>query len=201
MQIFRTLSCIAFIVLVWMGSIVWFAYRIDSYELAPDVRADGIIVLTGGGGRIDHGLELLADGRGEALFITGVGKNVPLSQLLEKAPEAVRMALGIASLGRVTLGHEASNTIGNVDESSKWLRERGYASILLVTADYHMPRALTEFEAQIKDVRFIPAPVRTRDHSDLSWISDAGDRNIILSEFHKLVAAKLRHMLIAAEQK
>jgi uncharacterized SAM-binding protein YcdF (DUF218 family) len=202
MQIFRSISCILVLVLLWMGAVVWFAYRIDSYSLADDVKTDAIIVLTGGGGRIDYGLELLGKGRAPVMFISGVNKSVPLGELVSKAPDAVRGLLNFATLGKITLGHEASNTIGNAQESFNWIKKNKYQSVLLVTADYHMPRALAEFNAAFrKEVQFIPAPVDSENYRDLSWVNDAHDRNLVLSEFHKLIAAKLRHMLIESSAK
>ncbi len=196
-SVFRTIICTVFLFFVWVAAVCGFAIYTNYYTLDPQANADGIVVLTGGSGRVEYGLELLSTRRGKALFISGVGKEVPLEDLLEKAPEATRTRLASLLPGRITLGREAANTIGNAQESADWIISHHYRSVLLVTADYHMPRALIEFKTLLPDnVVLVPAPVGTRDYSDLSWALDAETRNLILSEFHKLIAAKLRHMML-----
>lgn len=187
LAMFRTLACTVALLVLWAVAVGVFALTISDYQLKNNAKADGIIVLTGGGGRIEYGLELLAQGRGKAMFISGVNENV-----------AVKDILGAISLDRITLGRKATNTIANAEESTGWVKKRGFKSVLLVTADYHMPRALTEFSASLPaNIAIIPAPVKTGDYNNLSWIWDAEARNIILAEFHKLIAAKARHYLIS----
>lgn len=191
----RILLCTLFLLLAWAGCIVNFAFSIHRYQPLPaSSNADGIVVLTGGSGRIEYGLELLSQQRAKALFISGVHSAVARSALLPDASETSRNLLND---NRVTLGHDATNTIGNAQESLNWMRAHGYHSILLVTADYHMPRALTEFTAQLPArTSIIPAPVRTNQESLIHWLIDPETRNLILLEFHKLIAAEIRHRLI-----
>ncbi len=191
LAMFRTLLCTIILLTSWGVAVAGFAFYISNYHLDDNVQADGIVVLTGGGGRIEYGLELLANSRGNALFISGVNEKVGLHDIL-----------GAISLDRITLGHAATNTIGNAQESTDWIKKRKLKSVLLVTADYHMPRALTEFSAQLPaDVKLIPAPVKTRDYRNLSWVNDPTTRNIILAEFHKLIAAEIRHYMISRDKK
>lgn len=193
----RIFATALLLVLAWAAAIAFFAWKIDSYALDDSTNADAIVVLTGGGGRVEYGLELLANGRGKALFISGVNKSVPLGDLLNAAPDEVRSMIGVLSFGKITLGREATNTVGNAEESMEWIRSRGYKSVLLVTADYHMPRAKAEFKANLpRDVVLIAAPVDTGDYKSLGWVNDVKTRNLILSEFHKLIFARLRHYLI-----
>lgn len=198
-SLMRTLYCTLLLIFLWAAAVACFALYINNYTLADDVKADGIIVLTGGGGRIEYGLDLLGHDRGQALFISGVNRKVPLGDLISKAPESMRDVLSVMSLGKITLGHDATNTIGNAEESAAWVKKRGYKTILLVTADYHMPRSLLEFHASLPaDTILIPAAVKTRDYSTFSWVAEPEVRNLILSEFHKLLAAKLRRVFISS---
>ena len=196
----RIVLCALLIALVWFIAVISFAFRISTYQLDQTEKADAIIVLTGGSGRVEYGLELLVNNRGKALFISGVSEDVTLGALLAKAPLGIREILGIASLGRITLGRNATNTIANAEESLEWIMRRSYKSALLVTADYHMPRALVEFKATMPDdIIIIPAVVSTRDYRNLSWLSDSGTRSLILSEFHKLIFAKIRHIFLKSQ--
>lgn len=195
----RVLVWLSVIVAIWFLSFTSFVYSVHKLRPNNHSVAQGIIVLTGGSGRVEYGLELLARGRGNALFISGVGESVPLADMISKAPESVRDILGVLSLGKITLGRYATNTIGNAEESVEWVRARNYKTILLVTADYHMPRSLIEFKALLPEVKFIPAVVETQHYEGLGWLKDAETRNLLLSEFHKLIAAKLRHKFFAPD--
>lgn len=197
-SVIRTLCCTLLIMGIWLAGVFYFAWHINDYALDDAVDADGIVVLTGSSGRVEYGLELLAMGRGKALFISGVGPSVPLNDLINQAPASMRALLHIASGGAITLGREAENTIGNAEESAEWIKKRRFSSVLLVTADYHMPRALAEFGAYLpKDVQLIPASVRTGSYRGLGWFENAQTRNLIFAEFNKLLAAKLRHYLMS----
>src|SRR5690606_15928842 len=101
--------------------------------------ADAIIVLTGGQSRLDAGIDLLKSGKGRRLLISGVN------------PAANRDDLRAATGGDrrlfsccVDIDHAALDTIGNAEESAKWVEDHRYGSIILVTNNYHMPRSLLE---------------------------------------------------------
>jgi len=150
-RVLRALACC--LVLGWL---VGFASFVREAEVAsnPDTRADGIVVLTGGADRIVAGIHLLQRDRARVLLISGVGHNADLAALLrgtgiEPAP--------IAS--RITLGHEATTTTGNADETASWVKSEGLRSLLVVTASYHMRRAITELQRSLPGVALIPAPV------------------------------------------
>ncbi len=117
-------------------------------------RADGIVVLTGGAERIMTGVRLLQQGRGRVLLISGVGHGAALDDLLrgtgiDPAPLAAR----------ITLGRTATSTTGNADETAAWVAEQDLHSLLVVTASYHMPRALTELQRSLPDIAMTPVPV------------------------------------------
>jgi hypothetical protein len=60
---------------------------------------------------------------------------------------------------RITLGREATSTIGNADETASWVAREKLHSLLVVTASYHMMRAMTELQRSLPGVQLIPAPV------------------------------------------
>jgi uncharacterized SAM-binding protein YcdF (DUF218 family) len=121
----------------------------------PLPPADGIVALTGGDGRVGAGLALLAAHEAPLLLISGAGRGTYLGDFTaDDAAAATRYASAI------TLGHMADTTHGNALEASDWANEHHMHSLIIVTADYHMPRAMLEMQAALPDVTLIPAPVR-----------------------------------------
>lgn len=175
----------------WAVGLVWFAQKIPVEIADPDTRTDAIVVLTGGSGRLAAGRTLLADGRADKLFISGVYRGVEVDELLrasQSAPEALKCC--------VVLGHDAENTLGNARETAVWMRQEGYDSLRLVTAAYHMPRSMLEFRAQLPDVRLIAHPVFSGQVKIADWWRWPGTASLIASEYNKYLVAWLRALLL-----
>jgi uncharacterized SAM-binding protein YcdF (DUF218 family) len=51
------------------------------------------------------------------------------------------------------------DTAENATETADWVRANGLQSLIVVTAGYHMKRALTEMARVLPDVTLYPAPV------------------------------------------
>lgn len=109
---------------------------------ASSVQAEAIVVVTGGSGRVAAGLALLQTDRAPKLFISGVGKGVRLSDVLREA--GLASDVGAIDESRISLGHEATNTLENGAEISEWVKEHGVSRIILVSSSYHLPRAQLE---------------------------------------------------------
>jgi uncharacterized SAM-binding protein YcdF (DUF218 family) len=103
---------------------------------ADDRRTDGIVVLTGGAGRIERGLALIEAGKARKMLISGVDRAVRPRELAVQYDKPMRLFDCCIDLGR-----EAVDTRSNADEVARWVQRRGYRSIRLVTTDWHMPRA------------------------------------------------------------
>jgi len=122
---------------------------------APVPHADGIVVLTGGDNRVGTALALLAAKDAPALLISGAGRGTYLGDFTaDDAAAATQYA------GAITVGQEANTTRGNGVETASWARSRHTQSLLIVTADYHMPRALFVIGQRLPGVRLTGIPVR-----------------------------------------
>lgn len=135
-------------------------FREDAARALPgDITgADSIVVLTGGSGlRIAAGMDLLATGVGDRLLISGVNPDVTLDQLAESAG-------GDPGLYEccVDIGYQATTTLENAEEVAGWAEENGYDRLVLVTSNYHMPRARFLLSRDAEGVEFIAYPVTTR---------------------------------------
>jgi uncharacterized SAM-binding protein YcdF (DUF218 family) len=138
----------------WMGGFIWFM-RITMRPSAPPPRTDGIVALTGGPGRVELGLHLLANGQADRLLLSGIGGGTELATLGRLAGvDTARFA------GQITLGRYAASTRGNGVETAAWAQQNRIGSLIVVTAAYHMPRALAELSQALPDVRLFPLPVR-----------------------------------------
>src|SRR5581483_7207490 len=95
----------------------------------------------------------------------------------------------------VDLDRSALNTLGNAIETRRWVKERGFQSLIVVTSNYHLPRAMAELEHQLPDVTLIPYPVVTERMKNERWWSSPTTARLLLSEYLKYVFAVIRMRL------
>jgi len=120
-------------------------------------RTVGIVVITGGAGRIEHGVQILADGHGQRLLVAGTDPAVTKADLIRRLGGKRRLVQCC-----VDLGSESVDTRSNAEETKRWLERRQYKSLRLVTSDWHMRRARYEFRRVLgDDYRVVPDAVRT----------------------------------------
>lgn len=115
------------------------AFMLTLGQPADDTPTDAIVVLTGGAGRIPRGLDLIERGRAKRLLVSGADTSVRPNELAAEYRVPRRLFRCC-----VDLGYEAVDTRSNAEETAKWLADRGYRSVRLVTAEWHMPRARME---------------------------------------------------------
>ncbi len=139
--------------LAWIAGFVWFV-RDAMRPASLPLQADGIVALTGGADRVATAIQLLQQNRARLLLISGVGHATEFGALFH----GTGIAPGTLT-GRITLGRTATDTLGNADEAADWARAHGLHSLIVVTASYHMRRALTEIGRTLPDVALYPAPV------------------------------------------
>lgn len=155
----HALRTLAFVILIaFVSGFGLFIREARSIASGSMAEADGIVVLTGGPNRVATGVELLEAGRAERLLISGVNPGSPVSDIASAAGASEALFACC-----VDVGPTAADTEGNALETAAWVAERGYARLIVVTSDYHMPRALLELQAAMPDTRLIahavPAPV------------------------------------------
>lgn len=177
--------------LAWVLGLVWYAQQVPVQVLNQTKKTDAIVVLTGGSERIDTGLSLLANGFATQLFISGVAPNVTVADLLSSD---LQNRADLA--GRIVVGSEAEDTPGNATESARWTKLNNVETIRLVTAAYHMPRALYEFNHAIPDVEIIPHPVFP-EHVKEDWWKYPGTASLLAREYSKHLLSVVRLWFIS----
>lgn len=175
-------------VLTWLSGLVWFASVIPTTVEDKGAVTDAIVVLTGGSGRLEEGLALLADGKAKKLFVSGVYRGVEVTELLRLAhvsPTNLKCC--------IVLGHSANSTFGNAAETAQWMAAERFHSLRLVTAAYHMPRSLLEFRRAIPGATIIPHPVFP-ERVKRDWWFWPGSAGLVINEYHKYLLAFLRRV-------
>ena len=135
----RGLFILLLLPVAFLAGFLMFALEAERFESLAASRADGVVVLTGGGERIDIGAQLVTQQRGRRLLISGVNEKVTREDMLGRYPQL--RAIEVCCLD---LGYRARNTVGNALEASEWAARHGYRSLILVTAASHMPRAVAD---------------------------------------------------------
>jgi uncharacterized SAM-binding protein YcdF (DUF218 family) len=186
-------AAIALMLFGWLAGLLWFATEMPLVVPAEVPRTDAVVVLTGGTRRLATGLDLLARGDGKKLLVSGVHPDVAKAEIAGADPR-VRSLQDCC----VVLGYEAADTTGNAQETARWMRAERFTSLTLVTATYHMPRSLAEFRRTMPDVRIEPYPVFTDSFKREAWWRWPGSAALVLAEYHKFVAARLRFALADA---
>ena len=161
-----------------------FANGIDREQSEPQQSADGIAVLTGGVSRIDRAMALLAAGKAKRVLITGVNRTTTVDELKQLASRGDQYFTCCVDIDK-----EARNTIDNATETSEWVALHRYRSIIVVTSNYHMPRALAELARVMPGVTLIPYSVVDNNvHLD-RWWTYPGTTRLLLSEYQKYLPA------------
>jgi uncharacterized SAM-binding protein YcdF (DUF218 family) len=166
-----------------------FAETVAALEPPRDPKADAIVVLTGGSQRIDHAIELLKAGAGERLLISGVHPTTSGNQI-RKLTQSSSTLFECC----VDIGHEAIDTIGNANETARWINDHGYRRVLVVTNNYHIPRSLLELKRSDRQTEFLPYPVVNSDLRNGNWLTEPTIVKAMLSEYLKYSVATLRNL-------
>ena len=185
----KFLTFIAILVLIWTIGLFAFADRVRGFTPAPEpTRADAIVALTGPSAeRVNAAIRLLEQDKGQRVLISGVNREVRRQELRALTPGSNRLFNCC-----VDLGFEAEDTIGNAQEIAAWAEAKGYDSLIVVTSDYHMARALTEIRAAAPGVELTSYAVETPSLDNSRWWRAAVTARRMTLEYMKYLAALAR---------
>ena len=180
-------AALALLFVCFAVGFVGFLSQLRGVEVKPARAADGIVVLTGGSSRVSDAMELLAGGYGKRLLISGVHPTNAASDISRSLPDNQSLLRCCVDLDR-----SAVNTRSNAAETRRWARERGFKSLIVVTSNYHMPRAIVELSHAMPDIALIPFAVVGDKWRDEPWWTSGATLRLLLSEYAKYVAAEVR---------
>jgi uncharacterized SAM-binding protein YcdF (DUF218 family) len=94
----------------------------------------------------------------------------------------------------VDIGYDALDTIGNASEITRWIHDKGYRSVLVVTNNYHMQRSLMELRRIDHSTEFVPYPVVNSDMKSIDWYADPDMLRTLLVEYGKTLIVYARQL-------
>ena len=180
----KTLAALLIALMIWGLGLLAFTGRVDQSTPAPEPPiSDGVVVLTGASNlRLEAATRLLEDGKGKRLLISGVNREATRADV-QSVTRAVKPIYDCC----VDLGFSAANTVGNARETAEWAKSKGYKSLIVVTADYHMPRSMLELRATMPDATLHPYPVKSDLNARRWWKTSLSARRMIV-EYCKYLA-------------
>ncbi len=171
--------------LLVIGFVIYTAHIIGNAMIQPgniEAKYNAIVVLTGGSNRIPQGIELLKAGVGQKLFITSVHENYKKSSVTTNGKYHED----------IILDTNAIDTYGNAVNAQKWMVENNYRSALVVTSNYHLPRAMIHFYRVMPAVEFDGYPVDSiLNNTEKWWLSYQNWRLLIRSYIKFVVTVPL----------
>ena len=185
----RRLGLLAVPLLLWVGGFLQFVGDLPLEPVAPERETDAIVVLTGGAQRLDAGMTLLRDRKAPRLLLSGVNAATTKPMLPGYAADEELFDCC------VELGFDAADTTGNGREIAEWAAKLQAKSLRVVTAGYHMPRALLEVRRHARDVELLPWPVSPAGGRVKDWWRAPATAALLASEFTKYLAALVRFRL------
>lgn len=173
----------------FVASFQHFVLTLPTLTAGPIQTTDGIVVTTGGQQRLSSGIRLLADNKAQKLLISGVGQGVNRAILVQE------LALNDDEINAlfccVELEYGAIDTRGNAAAAREWVITHDMRSLRLVTANYHMPRALIMFRRALPEVEIYPWPVTPPDLTSRTWWRDPPIMRLLLREYAKYMVTRI----------
>ena len=190
----RAVVAILVALMLWAVGLFAFTARVAHSTPAPDPgQAQGIVALTGPSPvRMAAAIALLQEGHARRLLISGVNRMNSRNDIRR----AGRAVAGPIYDCCVDLGFEAVDTIGNAREAANWARARDYDQIIVVTADYHMPRALLELHGALPRARLTPFPVVTGEVNVRAWWRRPLEARRLMLEYSKYLIILTREAVL-----
>jgi uncharacterized SAM-binding protein YcdF (DUF218 family) len=144
----KSIAAFLVLALIWFSGLLAFAGRVQGSTPNPaPANAQGIVALTGANSneRLAAAMGLLEDGYGRRVLVSGVDPIASRADI-RRVSRAVRRLYDCC----VDLGFTAADTVGNARETAAWAGAMRYRKLIIVTADYHLPRAMLELNAVLR---------------------------------------------------
>ena len=196
-SIYKTFFSLVFITIIMYFFIGLFNYqeRILSLTEYSSKKASNIVILTGGSNRIKDGLKIIDNFDNSAiknikLLISGTGKGFTTSNVTKLLPKNIYLNKFVRCC--VKLDNKSENTYHNAIETFKWAKKNNIKTFILITSNYHMPRAVLEFKNKMPNLKIIKYPITPEKYNINNWIYSYETFSLILLEYCKFLIANSR---------
>ena len=168
--------------------------KILSADKYTSENSSNIVILTGGSNRIKDGFKIIDKFDKTTKFppqilVSGTGKGFTKLSLKKK----LNFDSGFNLIECcIKLDNISTNTYSNASETLKWTKKNNIKEFILITSNYHMPRAFLEFENRMPNLKIFTYPITPKKHKINEWLSSYETFSLILSEYFKFLVAHLR---------
>ena len=188
---FFSIVFISFIIYFFVGLVDYQKRILFLKEYSPK-KASNIVILTGGSNRIRDGLKIIKNLENSAiintkLLISGTGKGFTLSNVKKLLPKSESLDIFLKCC--IELDNKSQNTHSNAIETFKWAKKNNIKTFILITSNYHMPRAALEFKARMPNFEIITHPITPKKHDISNWMHSFETFSLIFTEYSKFLIA------------
>lgn len=146
-------------------------------------QADVIIILSGGGGRVEQGVQLFKKGYAPQLLLSNAKEETgPAGDMRETA-----LSLGIPE-STILTEDAAESTYQNAQFTLPIMQQKGFKSAIVVSSDFHMRRVKFIFDHVYKksgiELTYIGAD---SGYNAKAWWSDRYSRETTFNEYIKMI--------------
>ena len=155
-------------------------------------KSSNIVILTGGTNRIKDGLKIVNKFEKSSTFnskilVSGTGKGFTKMSLAKNIDFDFNLIECCIELDSIS-----TNTYSNAFETLKWVKKNNISEFILITSNYHMPRAFLEFKYRMPNLKIFTYPITPKKHNINNWLSSFQTFSLVLSEYCKFLVANLR---------
>ena len=161
-----------------------FKEKILSLEKSKNITSSNIVILTGGSNRIKEGLKIVNDinkltKTDFKILISGTGKGFTKATLKKILTSDFNLKLVECC---IELESISKDTYSNASETYKWTKKNDIDNIILITSNYHMPRAILEFKNRMPNQQFFTYPITPKNHDVKNWLNSLDTVSLIFIE-------------------
>ena len=159
-----------------------------------DIEIPNIVILTGGANRIKDGLKIIQDFKNSKninykILVSGTGMGFTKSSLKKKLGPNFNSQLIQCC---IDLDGVSKNTLTNASETFKWTSKNDIKEFILITSNYHMPRAILEFKNVMPNLKIYTYAISPKKHDIENWLSSFQTFSLVFTEYCKFIIAGLR---------
>ena len=181
----RSIFCLTLLIGVSIACFQKFILTLPKGNITVVQPIDGLVVATGGQARIQKGLELLAEGKANKMLISGVGEGITKDLLRDSLSLLEQQAFFFDCC--VELEFTASDTNGNAKATFYWMQKHNLKDILLVSANYHLPRAEIIFKRYLPENSVYFQAVNPPDLKLSHWYLNWQTSKLLIREYLKFL--------------